>query len=97
MFRVFFLSQAAQVELNSGRVSAPASYRPRSSSFDSVANACLTLSNAEYQGLTIVHFSAQHKRFLWDRGCGQGLLGRSFGGVRGCWEVFRVCFCGGCG
>jgi len=21
------------------------------------------------QGLTLVHFSAQHKRFVWDRGC----------------------------
>ena len=21
------------------------------------------------QGLTLVHFSAQRKRFLWDRGC----------------------------
>jgi sulfate adenylyltransferase subunit 1 (EFTu-like GTPase family) len=24
------------------------------------------------QGLTLVHFSAQHQRFLWDRGCIQG-------------------------
>jgi len=23
-----------------------------------------------WQGLTLVHISAQHKRFLWDRGCG---------------------------
>jgi len=23
----------------------------------------------ERQGLTLVHFLAQHKRFLWDRGC----------------------------
>jgi len=23
---------------------------------------------ADRQGLTLVHFSAQHKRFLWDRG-----------------------------
>jgi len=28
------------------------------------------LSNAtRRQGLTLVHFSAQLKRFLWDRGC----------------------------
>jgi V-type H+-transporting ATPase subunit A len=25
--------------------------------------------NGERQGLTLVHFSAQRKRFLWDRGC----------------------------
>jgi hypothetical protein len=25
------------------------------------------------QGLTLVHFSAQLERFLWDRGCSQGL------------------------
>jgi len=24
-------------------------------------------------GLTLVHFSAQLKRFVWDRGCAQGL------------------------
>ena len=40
------------------------------------------------QGLTLVHFSAQRKRFLWDRGavlrgcseCAQGVLV----GIRGC-------------
>jgi hypothetical protein len=26
------------------------------------------------QGLTLVHFSAQRKRFLWDRGCTYGLF-----------------------
>jgi len=25
------------------------------------------------QGLTLVHFSAQLERFVWDRGCAQGL------------------------
>ena len=25
------------------------------------------------QGLTLVHFSAQLQRFVWDRGCPQGL------------------------
>jgi hypothetical protein len=29
---------------------------------------CSTLS-AVNQGLTFVHFAAQRKRFLWDRGC----------------------------
>jgi len=27
------------------------------------------LPAAAEQGLTLVHFSAQRKRFLWDRGC----------------------------
>jgi hypothetical protein len=26
-------------------------------------------STAAVQGLTLVHFLAQHKRYLWDRGC----------------------------
>ena len=50
------------------------------------------------QGLTLVHFSAQLKRFLWDRGCIEGLLRGCFagvqvesGGVGGCWGV-RVYF-----
>jgi len=29
---------------------------------------------AQNQGLTLVHFSAQRKHFLWDRGCVQGLF-----------------------
>jgi hypothetical protein len=29
----------------------------------------MDFSNAEEQGLTLVHFSAQRKRFLWDSGC----------------------------
>jgi hypothetical protein len=28
---------------------------------------------AAWQGLTLVHLSAQLERFLWDRGCAQGL------------------------
>jgi hypothetical protein len=35
------------------------------------------------QGLILVHFSAQLKRFVWDRGCVEGLLRGSLGGVRG--------------
>ena len=35
------------------------------------------------QGLTIVHFSAQLKRFLWNRGCMKGLLRGCLGGVMG--------------
>jgi len=29
----------------------------------------LALSTGDWQGLTLVHFSAQRKRFLWDSGC----------------------------
>jgi hypothetical protein len=36
------------------------------------------------QGLTLVHFSAQLERFLWDRGCAYGLCCPCSGGVRGC-------------
>ena len=35
------------------------------------------------QGLTLLHISAQRKRFLGDRGCNQGLFKRCLGGVRG--------------
>jgi len=35
---------------------------------------------ASNQGLTFVHFSAQRKRFLWDRGCNYGLFRGCFGG-----------------
>ena len=34
-------------------------------------------------GLTLVHFSAQRKRFLWDRGCIYGLPWGCLGCVRG--------------
>ena len=36
------------------------------------------------QGLTLVHFMAQRKRFLWNWGCILGLLR---GCLRGAWEV----------
>jgi len=40
--------------------------------------------------LTLLHFSAQGKRFLWDRGCVWGLF-------RGCWGILwgvnRVFLC----
>ena len=36
-----------------------------------------------WQGLALVHFSAQRKRFLRDRGWNQGLFRACFGGVRG--------------
>ena len=37
-----------------------------------------------HQGLTLVHFSAQPKRCVWDKGCIQGLFKGYIGGVRGC-------------
>ena len=40
-------------------------------------------SAASIQGLTPVHFSAQHKRFLWGREYTQGLFGKCYGGVMG--------------
>jgi len=42
------------------------------------------------QGLTLVHFSAQHERFMWDRGYIAGLLRGCLGGARGYQGAFRV-------
>jgi hypothetical protein len=49
------------------------------------------------QGLTLVHFSAQRKRFLWNRGCVwllfRGCLGAVEGGLgsmKGCLE-YALC------
>jgi len=39
--------------------------------------------SASAQGLTLLHFSAQRKRFLWDRGCIQGLFRGYVIGVKG--------------
>jgi len=47
---------------------------------------------ANAQGLTLVHFSAQLKRFLWHRGCIQGLCRGCLGGVRGYQGVSGVYF-----
>jgi hypothetical protein len=38
---------------------------------------------ASDQGLTLAHFSAQHKRFLWTKGCLYGLFRGCVGGDRG--------------
>ena len=51
-----------------------------------------SMAAAASQGLTLVHFSVQRKRFLWDRGCVQGLLKGCLGGVRGYEGVSRVYF-----
>jgi len=46
----------------------------------------------QVHGLTLVHFSAQRKRFLWDRGFIQGLSRGCLAGVRVYEGVFRVLF-----
>jgi hypothetical protein len=46
----------------------------------------------ERQGLTLVHFSAQRKRFLWDGGCIQGKFTVSSRGGRVYSGVQRVLF-----
>jgi len=73
------VSQAAQVELKSGRVSAPAcsTRRPSPSTGPTdpvvvsraAVNAALATICTCRQGRTLVHFSAQCTPFLWDRGC----------------------------
>ena len=52
----------------------------------------LSSVSAVRQGLTLVHFSAQRERFLWDRGCAQGLFGGCLGGVWGYYGVSTVYF-----
>jgi len=47
------------------------------------------------QGLTLVHFSAQRRRLLWDRGCIHGVFRGCLGGVRGYYGLFRVYFVSG--
>jgi len=42
------------------------------------------------QGLTLVHVSAQRKRFVWDRGAFRGEFRGCLGGVRG-FEGCRGC------
>ena len=42
------------------------------------------------QELTLVHFSAQLERFVWDRGCAQGLCSPYSGWCRGCVGCFIV-------
>jgi len=42
-----------------------------------------TTAAASGQGLTLVDFSDQHKRFLWNRGCVQGLFRGCSRGIMG--------------
>jgi len=46
----------------------------------------------KWQGLTLLHLSAQRERFLWDRGCIWVLCRGSLGGVRGYEGILGV-FC----
>ena len=48
---------------------------------------------AAYQGLTLVHFSAQRKLFLWDRGCDLGLFRGVFTGCQGVVAGVQGVFC----
>ena len=55
----------------------------------------MTAVRGRRQGLTLVHFSAQRKRILWDRGAIRGCLGgfqELSGGVKEYQGVFRVYF-----
>jgi hypothetical protein len=45
---------------------------------------------AHHQGLTLVHFSAQHKRFLWDKGVHVGVIYEVFKAWYGDEGVFKV-------
>jgi len=45
--------------------------------------ACRLHSTTHEQGITLVHFSVQRKRFLWERGYIWGLFRVCLGGVRG--------------
>ena len=58
-----------------------------------VTAAAASFGRPSNQGVTLVHFSAQLKRFLWDRGCMEGVFRGRLPGVRGCWGMFRLCFC----
>ena len=41
------------------------------------------IAEGDGQGLTLVPFSPQRKRFVWDRGCIEGFFRGCLGGVRG--------------
>jgi hypothetical protein len=50
----------------------------------------LPIESTARQGLTLVHFSPQGKRFEWHRECIQGLLRGNLGGGRGYYGVYQV-------
>ena len=45
------------------------------------------------QGLTLVHFLAQCKRYLWARGISEVLRGCLRRGWRGCLGFYEMCDC----
>jgi hypothetical protein len=47
------------------------------------------------QGLALVHFQAQFKRFAWERGCIKGLFRGCLGSVRGYEGLSRLCIVSG--
>ena len=78
--------KCAYIEPRSGRVLAPASDAAALCAASAAAAICATdaaasSAAASRQGLTLVHFSPQRKRFLWDRGCIEGLFRGYFVGV----------------
>jgi len=56
------------------------SLRGRKWTYSGPSSCCSVGMGALVQGLTLVHFSAQLERILWDRG---GIQGVSRGGLRG--------------
>jgi len=84
------------------RPCAPARGRPeattnaRHATFPARANNARSVgsdrSSTSFQGLTLVHFSAQAERFAWDRGCAEGLFKGCVGGVWGYERGFREYF-----
>jgi len=75
MCRVPAVSDMAQVQLRSRRVQAPASSLMSQSYSSPLLSSRLSHSpsstdspHTSYQGLTLVHFSAQRRRFVSDRG-----------------------------
>ena len=68
------MSDTAHVELKSERVKAPASFLITASfrSHPSTVLSSAPGSRPSNQGLKLVNFTAQLKRFLWDRGASRG-------------------------
>jgi len=91
------VTQSAQVEQNSGRVQTHARQHesPGGAAVAPVRDGVSTVAEGSEvplsQGLTLVHFSAQRKHFLWDRGCIEGLFSGSSSGVYGVLGGIRGC------
>jgi len=47
------------------------------------------------QRLTLVHFSAQRERFLWDRGCNEGFFRGCLAGILSRYGAFKMSFVSG--